>query len=197
MKRARFATCAAILLLLTAPTWASSVLGLSIEDQTRLSRLVVTGEVVSQRGVVHHENGVETAVTLRVTEVFKGLARPGDEVVFHTRSGEADGLLSDAIGEARFQIGQEVLVFIEDVDGRLYNLGLSMGVWNVRLDRDGSTYFTRALEEGLDIVGGVEVEFGPVSITDMARRVDAAVSQPAFDHPWLQLRVAPDAQGKR
>src|SRR5262245_6152546 len=157
MRQARFATCAAILLLLTAHAWASSVLGLSIEDQTRLSRFVVTGEVVAQRGVVSHESGIETEVTLRITEVFKGLARPGDELVFHTRSGEVNGEVSDAIGEARFNVGQEVLVFIEDIDGRLYNLGLSMGVWNVQVDRDGRTYFTRAIEEGLDIVGDVEI----------------------------------------
>jgi len=197
MRQARFATCAAILLLLTAQAWASSVLGLSIEDQARLSRLVVTGEVVAQRGVVDPENGVETAVALRVTEVFKGNVRPGDEIVFHTRSGEVDGLISDAVGEARLHVGQEILVFIEDIDGRLYNLGLSMGVWNVQLDRGGRAHFARALEEGLDVVGDVEVETGPVTITDMARRVDAAVRQPAFDHPLLQLRLAPDTQGRR
>jgi len=195
MRQARFATCAAILLLFTAPAWASSVLGLSIEDQTRLSKLVVTGEVVAQRGVIHADSGVETAVNLRVTEVFKGDVRPGDVVVFHTRSGEVDGVISGAVGEARLRVGQEVLVFIEDIDGRLYNLGLSMGVWKVQLDRGRRAHFTRALEEGLDIVGDVEVETGPVTITDMARRVDAAVRQPAFDHPLLQVRLVPATQG--
>jgi hypothetical protein len=108
------------------------VIGLSVEDQARLSTLVVAGKVTGQQGVDHPENGLETAVSLTVTDVLKGDVRRGDVVVFHTRSGRVGDELSEAIGEAKLQTGQEVLVFVEEVEGRRYNLGLSMGVWNLR-----------------------------------------------------------------
>ena len=186
MRRALYVACAAILLLFTAHASASSVLGLSIEDQARLSELVVAGEVVAQRGVMHAENGLETEVTLRVTDVFKGDVRRGDTVVFHTRSGELDGVVSDAVGEARLRVGQEALVFIENIDGRRYNLGLSMGVWRVQLDRGGRALFTRAVEEGLEVVGDAEIDYGPLSVGEMGRRIEAAARQPQFDHPLLR-----------
>jgi len=187
MRHARLWTCAAFLLLLASPALASSVLGLSIEDQARLSQFVVTGEVVAQQGVVDPEGGVETAVTLVVTEVFKGDVHRGQKVVFHTRGGEVDGVVSEAVGEAKLKLGQEALVFIEDIDGRLYNLGLSMGVWKVQVDRGGRALFTRAVEEGLEIVGDVEIEYGPLSITDMARRIDTATRQPDFEQRSLRV----------
>jgi hypothetical protein len=197
MRHARWWTCAAFLLVLASPALASSVLGLSIEDQARLSQLVVTGEVIQQRGVLDPVGGVETEVTLVVTEAFKGDVRRGDKVVFHTRGGTVDGVVSEAVGEAKLKTGQEALVFIENVDGRLYNIGLSMGVWKVQGER-GRAQVTRAVEEGLEIVGDVEVEFGPLSLTEMARRIDHAARNPEFEQ--RSLRVAPgraaDAPGR-
>ena len=84
---------------------------------------------------MHEQHGLETEVHLRVTSVFKGDVRRGDLVIFHTRSGELDGEISEAVGEARFKTGRQSLVFIEEIDGRNYNLGLSMGVWNLVEDR--------------------------------------------------------------
>src|SRR4029453_5347607 len=103
-------------------------------------------------------NGLETAVTLKVTEVLKGNVRKGQAITFHTRSGQVDGEISEAIGEAVFHSGQKVLVFIESVDGKLYNLGLSMGVWRQHEDPSGDTLFTRAIQDGLSIVGEKAVQ---------------------------------------
>ncbi|HEU5180205.1 MAG TPA: hypothetical protein VFW45_05400 [Candidatus Polarisedimenticolia bacterium] len=178
-----------VLALAAASAWASSVIGLSVEDQARLSQLVVVGEVLNQRGVNHPVNGLETAVTLKVTDVLKGEARKGQAITFHSRSGQKDGEISEAIGEAVFHSGQKVLVFIESVDGRLYNLGLSMGVWNVNEDKTGATTFTRALQDGLSIVGEQAVEMGPVSYGDMKGRVSYAGRNPRFDNEVLRAQV--------
>ena len=178
-----------VLALAAGSVWASSVIGLSVEDQTRLSQLVVVGEVLHQKGQNHPVNGLETAVTLKVTDVLKGNARKGQAITFHTRSGQVDGEISEAIGEAVFHSGQKVLVFIESVDGRLYNLGLSMGVWNVNEDNAGATTFTRALQDGLEIVGEDSVEMGPVSYGDMKGRVSYAGRNPRFDNEMLRAQV--------
>ena len=178
-----------VLALAAASAWASSVIGLSVEDQARLSQLVVVGEVLNQRGVNHPVNGLETAVTLKVSDVLKGDVRKGRAITFHTRGGEVDGEISEATGEAVFRSGQKVLVFIESVDGRLYNLGLSMGVWNVNEDRAGDTIFTRALQDGLAVVGEDAVQMGPISYGDMKARVSYAGRNPRFDNEMLRNQV--------
>jgi len=175
-----------VLVLAAASAWASTVIGLSVEDQARLSQMIVVGEVLNQKGVDHPQNGLETAITLRVTEVLKGHVRPGQAVTFHTRGGEADGEISEAVGEATFHAGEKVLVFIESVDGRLYNLGLSMGVWSVHEDRTGYTTFTRALRDGLSIVGQEAVEYGPLGYAEMKERVAHAARNPRFDNETLR-----------
>ena len=178
-----------VLVLAVGSAAASTVLGLSVEDQARLSELVVVGEVISQRGVAHPVNGLETAVTFKVSEVLKGDVRPGQAITFHTRGGEADGEISEALGEAVFNPGQKALVFIESVEGRRYNLGLSMGVWDVHEDVAGVISFTRALRDGLSIVGEEKVEHGPLSFVDMRSRVDRARRNPRFDDELLRGRI--------
>jgi len=168
-------------LLAAAAAQASTVIGLTVEDQARLSRYVVIGEVVAQRGVDDPENGLETEVTLRVTAPLKGDIRRGQSLAFHTRSGELDGEISTAIGETVLHPGQRVLVFVEEIDGRLYNLGLSYGVFNVQENARGKQSVVRALQDGLEIVGEEEVGNGPFDIEDIKTRVSYAAAHPRFD----------------
>jgi hypothetical protein len=169
-----------ICLLAAGAVHASTVIGLTVEDQARLSRYVVVGEVVGQRGVDDVDNGIETEVTLRVTAALKGDVRPGQSLVFHTRSGEVDGEISTAIGEAVLRTGQRVLVFVEDIDGRLYNIGLSYGVFRVQENARGGASVVRALEDGLEIVGGEEIG-NTFALEDIRTRVGYAVKHPRFD----------------
>jgi hypothetical protein len=190
MRKARRAVgWAAALVLATGLASASTVIGLSVEDQARLSKYVVVGRVIGQHGVEDPENGIETEVTLSVKTVLKGDARRGENLVFHTRSGDVGEESSQAIGEAEIKSGQTVLVFLEDIDGRLYNLGLSMGVWDVSKNRSGKVQYTRALREGLVVVGDVRVENGPIPAAAMRARVDASIGEPRFDHPMLRERA--------
>jgi hypothetical protein len=174
--------------LVAGSVTASTVIGLSVEDHARLSKLVVVGEVVSLRGIEHPDFGIETAVEIRVGDVLKGKVSAGDTVVFHTREGAVGDVVSEAQGEARFSIGQKVLLFIEDVDGRLYNVGLSTGVWNVQ-DRAGDITFTRAITDGLEVVGDGALELGPIGLRDMTSRVTFAEAHPQFDEPMLNERL--------
>jgi len=178
--------CLAVRALAAGATLASTVIGLSVEDQARLCRHVVVGEVLSLQGEDDPVNGIETAVTLKVADVLKGNARPGSTIVFHTRSGEVDGVVSHAVGEAVLKPGTKVLVFIEEIDGRLYNLGLSSGVWNVVEGRGGRPSFVRALQDGLEVAGETLLEPGPISLGEMVSRVAYAARNAEFDHPMLR-----------
>lgn len=180
------AAAAAAVLAAAGAARASSVLGLSIEDQARLARHVVLGEVVAQRGVDDPVGGIETEVTLHVQDALKGELAPGAELVFHTRGGEVDGVVSTAVGEAAFRTGEPALVFVEEVGGRLYLLGLSAGAWSVQVDDGGRVAFLRALAPGLEVAGDVRLETGPVAQARMAARVARAVREPLFDHPVLR-----------
>ncbi len=171
-------------LLALGSAHASTVLGLTIEDQARLSKHVVLGEVTAQRGVDHPENGLETAVTLRVAARLKGDA--GETLVFHTRSGELEGEISTAVGEAVLQTGQTVLVFIEEIDGRLYNVGLSYGVFRATEDARGRITLFRAIEDGLEVVDDAGVGNGPFTLEDIRTRVAWAARHPRFDHPMVR-----------
>jgi hypothetical protein len=165
---------------------ASTVVGLSIEDQARLSRYVVVGEVMTTRGLDHPRHGIETAVTLRVAEVLKGDVRVGQPLTFHLRGGQVKDVISEALGEATVSPGQRVLVFVEEVEGRLYNLGLSMGVWDVSEDESGTPRATRALRDGLQVVGGTEIEYGPLALDEMHGRVRESIRNPRFDNEMLR-----------
>ena len=176
-------------LLAAGAAQASTVIGLTVEDQARLSRYVVVGEVVAQRGVDDPETGLETEVTLRVITPLKGDVRRGQAMTFHTRSGELDGEFSTAIGEADLRPGQRIMVFVEDIDGRLYNLGLSYGVFNVHENQRGRMSVTRALQDGLEIVGGEEVGNGPFTIEDIQTRVSYAARHPRFDSPIVRDNI--------
>src|SRR5512134_3179334 len=179
----KLAGCLAVIGLVTASAaTASTVLGLTVEDQARLATWVVAGEVTGLQGVDHPENGLETAVTLRVERSFKGKVMSGDELVFHTRSGELDGERSIAIGEAEFNVGAKVLVFVESIDGRAYNIGLSYGVFNVLEDRRGRRAAVRALQDGLEIYDDAGVGNGPFTLEEIAARVNHAARNPRFDN---------------
>jgi hypothetical protein len=176
---------AAAVTTLSGVAMASTVLGLSIEDQARLSTHVVVAEVLTLEGVDHPENGLETAVTVRVLRSLKGDVAPGGTLTFHTRSGELDGEISEAIGEAVFRPGQRTLVFVESIDGRLYNIGLSYGVFDVREDARGRVSFVRAIQDGLDIVGDGPGD-GPFSMEEIAARVAYTRKNPRFDNPMVR-----------
>jgi hypothetical protein len=190
--RGKLSWGAAVILgcLAVSAALGSTVIGLSIEDQARLSKWIVVGEVQSLQGVDHPVNGLETAVSLKVSDVFKGPAKAGQTIVFYTRGGEANGVISEAVGEAVFRPGQRTLVFIEETDGRAYNLGLSMGVWNVLEPTSGRPSFSRAVQDGLEVVGTTPIESGPLSWSDMASRVGWTMTHPDFDESLLRDAAA-------
>jgi len=187
MTRTGWGTVAAgVLLLAVGSVHASSVLGLTIEDQARLSKHVVVGVVVGQQGEDNPDNGLETAVTLRVITSLKGETQRGDALVFHTRSGELDGEISTAVGEAVLQPGQKIMVFIEEIDGRLYNVGLSYGVFRVNEDARGRQSVVRAIEDGLEVVDDAGVGHGPFTMEDIRTRVSYSATHPRFDNAMVQ-----------
>jgi hypothetical protein len=162
---------------------ASSVVALPITDQFRLSQHVVVGEVISQRTIDDAAFGVETQIELQVALSLKGGLTAGQSLSFFVRGGILDDQFYEAIGEAQFQTGRRALVFLEEIDGRLYVAGLSTGAWNL-IEQEGQWSFTRALQGGLEIVG--ELEPGPLSLPQLQSLARRAASNPRFESAWLR-----------
>jgi hypothetical protein len=77
--------------------------------------------------------------------------------------------------------GQRVLVFVEEIEGRLYNLGLSYGVYQVKENAKGRQSVVRDLQDGLEIVGEEAVGNGPFTMEDIHTRVAYASRHRRFD----------------
>ena len=54
---------------------------------------------------------------------------------------------SETVGEARYRLGEKVLVQLENIDGEFHTLGLSFGKWTVARDEAGGQWVTRSLDD--------------------------------------------------
>jgi hypothetical protein len=74
---------------------------------------------------------IYTYVTLQVAEVLKGSLLPGESIVLKQMGGFANGVGLHIDGQARFAVGDDVLVFlaVRPRDGTLYTVGLAEGAW--------------------------------------------------------------------
>ena len=69
------------------------------------------------------------------------------------------------MGEARYELGDKVLVQLENIQGEYHTLGLSFGKWNVIRENNGSSSVIRSLFD-LNLVGVTE---SPVTILPLNR----------------------------
>lgn len=107
-----------VLLLLAAalvamPVRAATVLAGPVEEMSRKAGTVVRGVVEKQSvGWSDDKRNLETRTTIRVTSHLKGKPT-GERVVVTQMGGALDGLVQTVPGDARFQAGQEVVLFLE------------------------------------------------------------------------------------
>jgi hypothetical protein len=71
-----------------------------------------------------------------------------------------------------------------------------MGAWDVHEDATGARSVTRAIQGGLNVVGG-PVEMGPLALDDVAARVSQAMANPTFDSALLRDARASASAGRR
>ena len=76
-----------------------------------------------------------------------------------------DGMTTETVGEARYNLGDKVMVQLENIQGEYHSLGLSFGKWNVMRENDGSSTIVRSLFD-LNMVGLNET---PVTVMPLSR----------------------------
>ncbi|MBI4871149.1 MAG: hypothetical protein HY814_06240 [Candidatus Riflebacteria bacterium] len=121
----------------TVPVAAMTLQYLTPAERVRLSERIVRGNVTSLEGVSSPEGGIETRVTVRVSESFKG---PSTADVTFTVPGGTDGSVTTLVpGAPAYERGQDVIVMLQPVsDGTLMPIGLPQGSFHVRKQHDGT-----------------------------------------------------------
>lgn len=164
------------LLLAAAVASATTIVYVPLKRSVQMSDLVLVGYVVGVQPEYGREGEIVTRVNLLVEERLKGAAEPGQIFSFHAFGGSLDGVNVETVGEARYRLGEKVLVQLEDVDGEYHTLGLAFGKWNVARDKAGSPWITRELAD-LEMVGVEEAPVEQVPLDRMRQAVRAAAGR--------------------
>jgi len=158
------------LLLAGAAAQATTVVYVPIKKSIQLSDYVLVGHVQRLEAAYNAEGEIVTRVHLLVEESLKGDVQKGEVFVFHARGGSLDGVRVETVGEARYELGEKVLVQLENIQGEYHTLGLSFGKWNVIRENNGSSSVVRSLFD-LNLVGVTE---SPATILPLNRMREIA-----------------------
>jgi hypothetical protein len=104
----------------------------------RADRVVLgTVESVVARWSSDHQ-AIYTEVTVRVARSYKGAVKPGDAMVVRREGGAVDGIGMRVFGAASFEVGEEVLLFVETRGAASWTVGMTQGKLHVTTASDGS-----------------------------------------------------------
>ncbi|HEX3131640.1 MAG TPA: hypothetical protein VH394_30165 [Thermoanaerobaculia bacterium] len=169
MKRVLMLGLLALMLAATVAQ-ATTVLYVPVKKSIQLSDYVLVGSVTRLEPAYDAEGQIVTRVHLLVEESLKGDIRSGEEFIFTAWGGSLDGMTTETVGEARYNLGEKVMVQLESIQGEYHTLGLSFGKWSVVRENDGSSTVVRSLFD-LNMVGLNEV---PVTKMPLGRMREIA-----------------------
>ena len=163
------------LLVLSLPARAMVLEALPLRELTRRVDLVVHGEVLGQ--TTRRESDGHTLWTrtrVRIVETFKGSC-PAGELTFDQLGGTLDGLTELIPGDASFQPGEEVVVFLARTPKGFVLYGFSEGKFTVGYDPVlGSPLVRRDLSNvGLVTRGGqpLPASYAPARLEDFRAEI--------------------------
>lgn len=131
---------------------ATTVMYVPMNKSVDLSDVILLGHVLRMEPTYNAEGEIVTRIDLLVEEGLKGGVDGGGVFSFFARGGSLGGVHVETVGEAKYRLGEKVLVQLEAIDGEYYTLGLSFGKWNVAQEQDGRHVMVRKLSD-LNMVG--------------------------------------------
>jgi hypothetical protein len=109
---------------------------LSIADLTRKAEVVVQAKVVRKNALLDEAGAIYTRIELQVLEVWKGQVTVSPLIVVQG-GGRVGNLETRVSGQANFQIGEEIVVFlVHNARGQAVTIGLAQGKFLVSKDPD-------------------------------------------------------------
>ncbi len=167
--------------LLCAPAFATTLVALDVEGLTRLSDVVVRAQVLeSQARVTKDGARIVTDTELEVLEALKGA--PARRLVAMQPGGVVGEIGQKVDATARFEPGEEVVVFLERRGDRYTVAGMLQGKW--RVERSSGRAVARPQTDGdalyLDPATHAPVPRPAESLPldELTRRVKAALPAP-------------------
>ena len=118
----------------STPSESAVVQDLSLAQMTERAHWIVRGTINGKhaRWLETDRPGIFTQLELRLLEVLKGPAKPGEVMTFEQFGGTVDGITHMIPGSPQFDVGEEVLLFLNrHRSGRLYIVGFSQGKFKV------------------------------------------------------------------
>ena len=124
-----------------APSYATTVAPLTVEQVTDASDLIIRGEVEDMWVDPDASGHLYTRVLVRVTNVLKGSVAVDDYVTVESAGGTLDGQTMIVDGTPRYSVGEDALLFLTDKPSRgVYGtVGLNLGKYTVRPDPRNGT----------------------------------------------------------
>lgn len=130
-------------LLVIGPAVATTVLRFTLEELCDRAELIVHGKCTAT-AARETPDGVVTDVTIEVTSALKG--KPPVTFTFTAYGGQTDTRGTFIAGAPTFEVGEELLVFLDRQNDRGFRLaiGMAQGKYTVR-EEDGRKLATRNL----------------------------------------------------
>ena len=153
--------------LSVAPAEGSVVEGLELEELVAEADRIVLGRVLLSESFLRSNGQIWTWHRIEVERAIGGSAPAEDEVIVETMGGQIGEIGMRVEGEAAFQVGERVLLFVHG--GGAYKafrtVGMAQGVMRIRRENGAET--VRQSHEGLMLVrrdaeGRLKRNFGAV-----------------------------------
>jgi hypothetical protein len=134
----KLSTIVLLALLGGAPLAASSVRPVSFDTLSRTAKRVISGKIVKVESDVDANGFIYSNVTMIVRNAAPR-SLEGRPYTFRTIGGEVDGRRLTVQGMPRFEVGQQVALFLHDSPGTA--LGPTVGLWQgvFFVERDAAT----------------------------------------------------------
>jgi hypothetical protein len=187
MPTSRFMVTAvlAAAVLLAGPAVASTVLELDVDALTERADRVVRARVIERESRWDDDGHmIRTFTTLEILANLKGEGEA--HLVVRQLGGEVDDVGSFVTGDAHFEIGEEVLVFLRsNPDGEpvFHLIGLAQGKFRIERSPDGVravrdlSDLSLARQEGGRLVIGHAETVSTLDLDDLARTIREAADR--------------------
>ena len=119
---------------------------LTIEELTARADSILIGEVTDITCYQEDEGNIYTLVTLAVEQTIKG--ETGEEVVIRVAGGKVNGQVLWVEDAPSFQLGERVVVFLEEDDGGFGVVGWFQGKFSI--DKNNMVSGNMSLTEFID-----------------------------------------------
>lgn len=149
---------------------ATVVERLAFADLIKYGDVIIEGKVVKSEAVRDRRGAIATTITMEVTKSLRGAPASGN-FEFTIPGGELDGMGLVIAGVPKFNINDEMILFLagESPRGTRFPVGLGQGKFNIQRDpKTGAKLLSRELA-GLDVVDpktGKPASFGADSAWD-------------------------------